>query len=68
MMTIAMIAREPSTNARWTQTCVTDLRARVLEGQSVADIAAALNRTPADISDMMGRLRLHEHGRDGRTR
>lgn len=54
--------------ARWTQTHVTDLRARVAEGQSLEFIAAALARTPQDVGGMMGRLRLQEARLEGRVR
>ena len=43
---------------RWTQTHLTDLRRRTTEGESVATIAGAIQRTPEDVRLMMSRLRL----------
>lgn len=47
-----------TTRPRWTQTHITDLRARVGAGQSVDAIASELDRAPADILAMAARLRL----------
>lgn len=45
---------------RWTQTCITDLRARVLNSETREDLAAHLGRTLQDVTGMMDRLRLQE--------
>ena len=46
------------THQRWTQADITDLRARLQAGASVADIVEAMQRSPEDIRQMMSRLRL----------
>ena len=43
---------------RWTQTAITDLRARLQAGETVDHIATALQRRPDTITSMMSRLRL----------
>jgi hypothetical protein len=50
---------------RWTQTCITDLRARVLNGETREDLAAHLGRTFQDVTKIMGRLRLQEQSAAG---
>jgi hypothetical protein len=47
-----------TTRPRWTQSHITDLRARVAAGQSADLIAGDMDRSPADIRGMAGRLRL----------
>lgn len=67
-MEVGTMTPADATIPRWTQTIITDLRARLAEGQSVEFIAAALDRSTADVGGMMGRLRLQEARPDGRTR
>ncbi|HEX8413641.1 MAG TPA: hypothetical protein VF637_07110 [Sphingomicrobium sp.] len=43
---------------RWTQSDITDLRARVQMGDSVEKIAEESQRTPDEIRSMIARLRL----------
>ena len=47
---------------RWTQTCITDLRSRLQQGESVTEIAMKAQRTAASVTAMMARLRLREAG------
>lgn len=57
-----LVAWEEPVNSerRWTQTCITNLRARVLDGETQEDLAAHLGRTLQDVTRMMSRLRLQE--------
>lgn len=43
---------------RWTQTCITDLRTRLLAGETRDELADHLSRTIEDVAKMMIRLRL----------
>jgi len=43
---------------RWTQSDITDLRAKVLNGTPLLDLATALQREIGDVSAMTARLRL----------
>jgi iron uptake system EfeUOB component EfeO/EfeM len=43
---------------RWTQTDLTDLRARVQGGENLTDICPAIGRTIEDITRMTTRLRI----------
>lgn len=56
----ALTTLPPSAFPRWTQTDISALRQALGAGQPAADLAAALGREPADVSAMMGRLRLRE--------
>lgn len=47
-----------TTHQRWTQTDITELRARLRAGSSIAAIAEATGRTPETVDAMMRRLRL----------
>lgn len=47
-----------TTRPRWTQSHITDLRARVAAGQPADAIASDMDRSVADILGMAGRLRL----------
>lgn len=46
------------TNQRWTQTEITELRARAAAGETAETIAKALGREPWEIFAMTERLRL----------
>jgi hypothetical protein len=43
---------------RWTQTDITQLRARLAEGDRVEQVAEALGRSVADVEAIMSRLRM----------
>jgi len=45
-------------SARWTQTDITELREQVKSGTSISDLASVLDRSAADVTQMMERLRL----------
>lgn len=45
---------------RWTQTDLTDLRRRLKDSATCAEIAAAVGRSPEMVLTMMKRLRLRE--------
>ena len=45
---------------RWTQSGLTDLRQRLKDGATCAEIAAAVGRSPDMVLLMMKRLRLRE--------
>lgn len=45
---------------RWTQTALTDLRQRVKDGATCAEIATAMGRPPETVQSMMRRFQLRE--------
>jgi hypothetical protein len=48
---------------RWTQTDLTDLRARVQSGEELLDVSDAIGRTIDDVVRMATRLRIKPLGR-----